>query len=180
MISFHSFYKIAKGPPAHKSATCIVAFAEFYCTIDAPDDAPDAIETVVSEEVALKFMKEKDQFDRELSIRAGLTRDRSFVIDVMHYHPGGRKFKGDEAKFKLSITESKKGFFKDYPYCVVLPQATRGPNDVITHDHIAGVPDRILDVKAIAHQIAEALAHLHEKNVIHGDLVSERIIIHVC
>jgi hypothetical protein len=168
MILFHSRYKIFKGPSAHQSATCIVVFAVFYHGIKTQEDEKVAEST----EVALKFMKDKTQFERELSIRKNQKLDPKFMIEVMHYHPDCIKFEDDEAKFKRSIVESKKGLFKEYPYCIVLPRATRGLQDMITHDHIAGVPERLHIVTAIAHQIADALAHLCEKGVIHGDLVS--------
>merc|ERR1712028_298741 len=48
--------------------------------------------------------------------------------------------------------------------------ATRGLQEAITHDHIAGVKERLLDVKAIMSQIAECLQHMHTNKAIHGDL----------
>ena len=53
---FLGIYKIAPGDPAHKSATCIVSFAEDY---SGTDPVP----------VALKFMRNADQFVREIEVR---------------------------------------------------------------------------------------------------------------
>jgi serine/threonine protein kinase len=150
MILFHKRYKInRKDPHAHQSRTCIVTLAEDYS--DAEATAP----------VALKFMRNADQFERELTVRKDL--DKQFVIVVI------RSYNGDsDVGFAGAIKSFNNGVYADYQYCIVLPRAARGLHEVITHDHIAGVPGRILDVKAIVSQIAEALQHLHKKGIIHA------------
>jgi hypothetical protein len=112
--------------------------------------------------IALKFMANKDQFDRELKMRKGL--DKRFVIGVIRSHSS----EDDPEGFGVAIKSFHDGAYAQYPYCIVLPRATRGRQEVITHDHIAGVPDRILDVKAIVGRIAEALQHFHVKGIIHA------------
>jgi serine/threonine protein kinase/predicted DNA-binding WGR domain protein len=160
MILFHKRYKIdCKLPPAHKSATCIVVFAD-DCSVSG-----------LVELVALKFMCNKDQFQRELAVRKGL--DEAFVIGVIRTHSSVGIECLDvicESDFVNSTMSFNHGSYSEYPYCIVLSRATRGLHEVITHDHIAGVPDRVLDVKATMKQIAEALMYLHSKGVVHGDL----------
>jgi serine/threonine protein kinase len=150
MILFHKLYKInRKDPHAHQSRTCIVTLAEDYSNAGAT--AP----------VALKFMRNKGQFERELTVREGL--DKHFVIRVI------RSYNSDsDIGFAKAIESFGNGVYADYQYCIVLPRAARGLHEVITHDHIAGVPGRILDVKAIVGQIAEALQHFHKKGIIHA------------
>jgi serine/threonine protein kinase len=151
MILFLKQYKInRKAPPAHKSKTCMVPLAEDYSDVEA----------IILE--ALKFMRNKDQFKRELAVREGL--DDRFVIRVIRSYDSTT-----DPVFAAAIKSFHNGVYAEYPYCIVLPRASRGLHEVITHDHIAGVPERILDVKAIVRQIAEALQHFHEKgNIIHA------------
>jgi serine/threonine protein kinase len=150
MILFLKQYKInRKTPPAHKSKTCMVPLAEDYSDVEA----------ITLE--ALKFMRNKDQFKRELAIREGL--DERFFIRVIRSYDSTTN-----PAFAAAIQSFHNGVYAEYPYCIVLPRANRGLHEVITHDHIAGVPERILDVKAIVRQIAEALQHFHENSIIHA------------
>eukprot|EP00935_MAST-01C_sp_MAST-1C-sp1_P000997 g997.t1 len=82
MILFLGCYRVKRGPPAHKSATCIVAFGEHFAL---PSSAhlsllgSDRARPVVTR-VAMKFMKEEDQFERELAIRKQFDLDPLYVI----------------------------------------------------------------------------------------------------
>jgi serine/threonine protein kinase len=151
----------------YMSATCKLPLAEDYSdyslhsqlgtqrrrqTVKPPEAVP----------VALKFMAHKDQFDRELGMRKGL--DERFVIGVIRSHSS----ESDPEGFGVAIKSFHGGAYAQCPYCIVLPRATRGLQEVITHDHIAGVPDRILDVKGITRQIAQALQHIHKEGIIHA------------
>ena len=151
MILFLKQYKIDRNaPPAHKSKTCIVPLAEDYSDVDV----------IVLE--ALKFMRNEDQFKRELAVREGL--NEHFVIGVIQSYDSTT-----DRAFAAAIKSFHNGVYADYPYCIVLPRANRGLHEVISHDHIAGVPERILDVKAIVNQIAQALRHFHEEGkIIHA------------
>jgi hypothetical protein len=150
IILFLELYKIKRdAPPAHKSKTCIVPLAEDYS--DTTAILPEA----------LKFMRKKDQFKRELSVREGL--DERFVIGVIRYYDGTT-----DPVFAAAIKSFHNGVYAEYPYCIVFPRANRGLHEVITHDHIAGVPDRISTVREIAEQVAKGLQHFHEKGIIHA------------
>jgi hypothetical protein len=150
MILFLKLYKInRKDPPAHKSKTCMVSLAEDYSNVDM----------IVLE--ALKFMRNEDQFKRELAVRDGL--DERFVIGVIRSYDSIT-----DPAFAAAIKSFHNGVYAHYPYCIVLPRANRGLHEVITHDHIAGVPDRILEVKAIVSQITAALQHFQDKGIIHA------------
>ena len=67
---FLGIYKIMHGDPAHKSATCIVSLAH-----DFSGDAPVP--------VALKFMRNLDQFARELKVRKERDLSSEFVVRVL-------------------------------------------------------------------------------------------------
>jgi serine/threonine protein kinase len=150
IILFLELYRIKRGaPPAHESKTCIVPLAEDYSDLNA----------ILPE--ALKFMRNQEQFERELSVRKGL--DKRFVIDVIRYYDSRTN-----PLFAAAIKNFHNGVYSEYPYCIVLPRANRGLHEVISHDHIAGVPERILDVKVIVRQIAEALQHFRDMGIIHA------------
>ena len=150
MILFLKLYKInKKAPPAHESKTCMVSLTEDHSDVEA----------VVLE--ALKFMRNKDQFNRELAVRDGL--DERFVIGVIRSYDSTT-----DPAFAAAIKCFHNGIYAKYPYCIVLPRANRGLHEVITHDHIAGVTDRILEVKAIVSQITAALQHFQDKGLIHA------------
>eukprot|EP00935_MAST-01C_sp_MAST-1C-sp1_P000186 g186.t1 len=182
---FLGVYKIAHGDPAHKSATCIVSLADDFSNGNAP--VP----------VALKFMRNADQFAREIEVRKEQDLGSEFVVGVTKsYGSALDAADSDETKKQLAkiqrksvlefasleidsqdaqhfanaIKSTNHGIYQDYRFCIVLPRATRGLQEVITHDHIAGVAERILDVKAHMQQIGDALGHLHDKGVIHADL----------
>jgi serine/threonine protein kinase len=147
-----------KAALAHESATCKLPLAEDYSLVSEQQ----TVKPSGPVPIALKFMAHKDQFDREIEMRKGL--DERFVIGVIRWHSS----ESDPEGFGEAIKSFHNGAFAQYPYCIVLPRATRGLQEVITHDHIAGVPDRILDVKGIVYQVVEALQHFHEKGIIHA------------
>jgi serine/threonine protein kinase len=154
-----------KAALAHESATCKLPLAEDYSLLSQQQ----TVKPSGPVPIALKFMAHKDQFDRELGMRRGL--DERFVIGVIRSHSSESDPKG----FGLAIKSFHNGAYAQYPYCIVLPRATRGLQEVITHDHIAGVPDRIHDVKGIVYQVVEALQHFHEKGIIHAVSLSKAV-----
>ena len=52
-------------------------------------------------------------------------------------------------------------------YCVVMPKADLSLHEALAHEHFAGID--MLKVRMIATHLGEALAHLHEKGIIHAD-----------
>jgi len=171
LVLFHGQYQIKEGYPAHESATCIVVLAAW-------------IRDGKTTPVALKFMKHRDQFEREMGVRQQQQLDPKFVMGVLGCHSteGHSWDKGggltlvpaDNGKFRSSIAEymhnGRASFFEEYSYCAVLPQGNRGLHETITHEYIAGVASRIHDMKSIMLQVAESLEHMHNSNVIHADL----------
>jgi serine/threonine protein kinase len=103
-------------------------------------------------------MKEKVQFDRELEGRK-MKLDNRFVVEIVHHH--------DSDEFREEA--QRRGF---YPFCLVMPRGDRTLLDVLKHEHLAPSPDKVhwTEVIVIAKQLLEALQHLHEKKLIHGDL----------
>ena len=80
--------------------------------------------------VALKFMRYKEQFERELASREENGLEGAYVIDT------ACSFDGDEdGDF---VRECAKKGLAGYHYCVVMPRADRNLLDAILHEHFAG------------------------------------------
>ena len=139
-------YEIRDGPAEHVSATCVVRLAK-----DHRDDGRN---------VALKFICNRDHFEREKIVRESCQFDDKYVISTLRLHDGDNekeKVFGDEAE--------RKGYYR---HCLVMPAAERNLGTVLVHEHIAG---RDWDhLKLISKQLIEALNHVHEKGYIHGDV----------
>ena len=140
-------YEIREGPAEHVSETCVVRLAK---------DHKDG----VTSNVALKFICNRDHFEREILVRLNCQFDDKYVISTVRLHDGdGDKDKmfGDEAE--------KKGYYR---YCLVMPAAERNLGTVIIHEHVAGRDWNKL--MFISRQLVEAVEHVHLKGYIHGDL----------
>jgi len=148
-LLFLGQYQLQSGPPEHKSATAIVSYA-----FDHSHDPPLR--------VALKFMRHKGQFEREMSSRANSNLDGSYVLPVMH------SYNSDELDQEYSQGLARLGY-SDYPYCLVLPAADRSLTDIIGKERIVGGRD-VKAVGKIAVQLVRALEHVHSKSRIHGDV----------
>lgn len=87
-------YKIRSGPPIHTSATCVVVGA-----VNMIDLEKDETENGVAKEshgVALKFMREKEHWERERDVREGLKKGQKggiddFLLDIVEIRDGDDK-----------------------------------------------------------------------------------------
>ena len=141
---FHRRYEFRAGPAVHVSATSVVKIA-----VDHMDN---------QRSVALKFIRFKEHFLREITVRENGNFDEAYVVRCVRSYDGDK----DES-FRLEALS--KGF---YPYCIVMPAAERTLRSVLFHEHIAGREWDML--RLIAKQLLVALGHMHDKGFIHGDL----------
>ena len=139
-------YEIRDGHAEHVSATCVVRIAK-----DHKDDGRS---------VALKFICNRDHFEREKAVRHDCPFDDKYVISTLQFHDG------DDEKEKMFGEEAERRGY--YRYCLVMPAAERNLGNVLVHEHIAGRDWDML--KLISKQLIEALNHVHEKGYIHGDV----------
>jgi hypothetical protein len=95
LILFFGRYKINKGPAAHKSATCLVCFAESY-----EQSLQKGSTHATTTPVALKFMKHKDQYERELRMRKEQHLEQQFVVHVIGSHSAD-----DDSDFSKAIAK---------------------------------------------------------------------------
>jgi len=148
-LLFLKRFELQQGQPVHKSATSIVYYAwDFYSVKETP------------KRVALKFMKVKQQFLRELAARSVSELDGDYVLDIL------LSFDGDALGLDYQKNLDRTGL-SDYRYCLVLP-ADRSLKEIIDKERIAG---RDMEaVRNISAQMARALDHLHCRMRIHGDI----------
>eukprot|EP01036_Dinobryon_divergens_P035576 gene35576-46139_t len=114
--------------------------------------------------VALKFMRDKNQFEKETNAR------RTGDFDVKYVLPLLDTFDGDS-----DIVENRdfredaiiKGF-EEYPYCIVMEAATQDLKRLIDHENIAGMG--IDDIRQMMRQLSCCLDHIHKKGLVHGDI----------
>lgn len=137
--------------PVHISRTCVVHLA-----LDHRHSG---------EKVALKLMKNLDQYTREVTVRKEAKLSTEFTINILRTHD----IRVDD---NYSEEIQRRGW-GEYLYCIVMPCADRDLNRIITNEHIAG--KEWGQVKSITIEIARALQHIHNNGVIHGDVKSKNI-----
>eukprot|EP00951_Prasinocladus_malaysianus_P005468 scaffold38791_cov19-Prasinocladus_malaysianus.AAC.1 len=160
--------------PAHSSATSVVLLAT-----DVNHDS--------NQRVALKLMRSEEQFLQEVEMRHKHKLDEKYVVSILRVHVEEQHCSADlqtRLKEQCSDVRFEKHAFGAYlervkshglvgceldvyGYCLVLEQADRTLQDAITHEDVKGKWPQIIKIGA---DIANALQHLHEKKVIHGDL----------
>lgn len=141
-------YELVKGPPVHCTATSIVRWADDYC-----DGNP-------ATRVALKFIRDKFHFEREIHARAVMTDDSDFIIRIIHTHDveGEDRFRRDMIRLELA----------DYKYCLVMEAGERTLKAIIDAERVCG---RQWDlIRSMGLQLVDCLAYMHNHNTIHGDL----------
>ncbi|GMI23199.1 hypothetical protein TeGR_g7025, partial [Tetraparma gracilis] len=108
-------------------------------------------------EVVFKFMKNEDQFKRELEARDndGDSLDPRFIVGVT------KSFEGDDFRAAVASIEE----LAEYKYAVLMPAADRNLDTIFRSER----PD-INAIRHLAQSTAAAVGHLHSKSLIHGDL----------
>ena len=170
VLLWHGRYRITESRPEHISATCFVFKGVDEHTIDK--------ETGLPIKVALKLMRLKDQFQREIS-----TRDKEFnqehVMRILQTHPevGSSTFNSwpDEvvdveadATGQLTKTNAEK------LYLLVMPLADRNLFVALKQERWAG--KNMEEVRHVFVQLVHCVEHMHEKGVLHADLKTLNIV----
>ena len=156
----------------HKSATCVVAHALDHADTDV-DGKP--------RKVALKFMLNKDQWEKELHSRGGTiedntsTVDSNFVVPVLRKHDwsaqgGEQRAQRDLAR--LEATWSHREGAVSYQFVLAMPRLERSLTDILFHEHLAPSPETVhwSAVRIIVKQLVLALQYFHGLKMVHGDV----------
>ena len=164
VLLWHGRYRITESRPEHISATCYVFKAVDEHTIDKETGHPI--------KVALKLMRLKTQFLRELS-----TRDKGFnhefVMNVLQTYPeiGSTTMDswpdevvGVEADATGQLTKANAEKF----YLLVMPLADRNLFVSLKQERWAG--KNMEEVRHVFVQLVHCVDHMHEKGVLHADL----------
>ena len=148
-LLFMGRFEMKVGPPEHKSNTCVVIIA-----VDHDNQL---------KKNALKFMRNRDGFFRELTSRDGI--DTAFVLPIEHSFDGTGSTESDK-KF-LSYLE-KVETLKEYKYMLALPASERSLAAMILHEHICG--SDWAKIKQILRDLILCLDAVHAAGKIHGDI----------
>ena len=153
-------YKIESIHPVHQSATSVVWFAT-----DMVHNVP----------VALKLMKNYDEFAREILTRFGNTPVDTCVTKVIGWHlPKGVKLlwpKGFKPNFKhiaQRTATTDPYFYPEKPYALVMKLGSTSLFHELQTQRIAGYD--LKEIKKIFTDAVEKVQTLHDAGVIHSDL----------
>jgi hypothetical protein len=113
---FRRYEILTSKHPHYRSETCVVHLA-----IDHDDDG---------KHIALKFMRNRGEFCREVAVRDGGCFDDKYVIDILRVHDSE-----DDPLFAKEV--ERKGFWES-PYLVVMEAAERNLQDIMSKEHFAG------------------------------------------
>ena len=131
----------------HVSATCKLHFADYM----AEDGS--------TRRVAMKFMKNKDQFITETLHRRAKQLDSKFVIEMMMSYDAD-----NSAVYRKEIVSRG---YADYPYLVVMEAADRNLQSILKHERLKEKPELL---RGIFISIVRCVMYLHSKGLIHGDI----------
>ena len=170
VLLWHGRYRITEPRPEHISATCFVFKGVDEHTIDKETSQPM--------KVALKLMRLKDQFQREISTRAK-ELNKEHVMHILQTHPevGSSTFDSwpDEvmdieadATGQLTKTNAEKLFL------LVMPLADRNLFVALKQERWAG--KNMEEVRHVFVQLVHCVEHMHEKGVLHADLKTLNIV----
>ena len=162
--------------PVHESDTCVVHFAT-----DMKKSANDS-----NYHVALKIMFNEDNFIRELQARIS--------IEMSDIKPGDDIIEVEMSDIKpdVDITEVQNKYESEHVvplhryhndaelknekkcWCLVLAKGSKSISQIIHSERIAGIKtDKLIKCGV---DLAKAIQHMHEKNMIHADIKPRNVI----
>ena len=170
VLLWHGRYRITESRPEHISATCFVFKGVDEHTIDGETQQPI--------KVALKLMRLKDQFQREISTRVkGFNHE--FVMNVLQTHPEVDSstfvsWPDDVVDVEADATGQLTKINAEKLYLLVMPLADRNLFVALKQERWAG--KNMEEVRHIFVQLVHCVEHMHEKGVLHADLKTLNIV----
>jgi serine/threonine protein kinase len=155
-------YRITEFRPEHQSSTCFV-----YKAVDEFD----LDENGHPRGVALKLMKIKSQFLREIHARES-NFDPKYIINVLEIHPSLSGLDSYPDDLTEALGEVTAGILSKQQaeklFCVIMPLANRNLFVAMKQERFAGVDQE--QVRHTFTQLCRCVQHMHERGVIHADI----------
>jgi len=125
-------------------------------------------------EVAIKLMQNKDQWERECNARTEYNLNPKYVVSALSNVPSDTEIahaveRGDDGLD--TIVTKFLGGSKPGIYAIVMIAADRNLHEIFHQEQ-----PNIDAVRDMLTQVFEAVKHLHEKNLMHGDLKMPNIV----
>ena len=157
-IFFCGRYEMSSGPNLHKSATsCVICATDHGRGVDFDKTQDKAAKPPL---LAIKFMRNEEQYQREVTVRKGSQLDGEYVVGLLEA-PDPEVF-AEQVK-GLSMHDGRS--LADYKFGLVMPFADRSLDDIVNKER----PD-LQQIRAMMKHVALAVKHCHDRGVLHGDL----------
>jgi serine/threonine protein kinase len=115
--------------------------------------------------VALKFIRHKINYLREVIVREEMEFDPTYVVNILkHYNAE------EDQLYREQIHRRR---LDGYPYCIVMPAAGKNLSTILLSERIAGRD--WVQIKSLTIQIAQCIEHIASFGVTHGDLTPRNI-----
>jgi serine/threonine protein kinase len=170
LLLWHGRYRVTEGPE-HVSATCYIFKAVDEQTPDASGE-PTA--------VALKLMRQKLQFRREVDARIQIAANPDHIVTILATHPeyGGPQqptdaldARADAVAVEADVTRRGSQLTKEEAeqfFTVALPLADRNLFVAVKQERWAG--KNMDEVRHVLAQLVRCVAHMHANGMLHADL----------
>jgi hypothetical protein len=175
-IEMSDFQKVVKNLGLQYDETLLTAKFKKWSVVTSNGISEDEYVQFVKEEldhgglrfVVLKLMKNEDQFKRELESRGQYGLDPQYVVSVLRTYGVNSAKEGtpQTAVEHLQFTEDlQMENLSEYKHALVMPCAERNGDTIFRSER----PES-LEIRLFAKQTAEAVQHVHNQGIIHGDL----------
>lgn len=143
---FMGKYEFTNSLPEHKSASSVVYLAK---------------DEESQRKVAVKFIKNKDNYLHEVLCRKNASLDSMHVMNIL------ADYDRNNVDFKTEVAMGKTANFE---HCIVMPAAQRNLLNILQQENIAGNENERVLIQKMFGEIARSVAHLHAKEIVHGDI----------
>jgi Leucine-rich repeat (LRR) protein len=169
-------YRIDDGPPIHKSATCRVVFAEdlLYNAVPTNETKNQPEPTNNNKRVAIKIMKNHNEFTREITSRYGTNSEDldDCTIKLLGWH-----IPNDESRVsnnQLRTTKERPERTTEQEYVLVMEMGSASLFLEMVSQRIAG--HNQLKVTNIFRTIVQRVQQLHSHLLIHSDIKPRNVL----